>query len=176
MGMHLDFADLLDLAAGRATDDAHARACAACRARLAEARRIVEAGREALRAPAPGKRAMRLAMAAFRRARAEPRGAFRLAFDSFLEALPALRATAASSRFLRFEGEATLELEVREGARGTELRGQVTPPGFAPEVTVTQGGRSRSASLDAQGVFLVRGLRPGGIEMRLGEHRVLVDL
>lgn len=188
--MHRNLADLFELAAGRGASDAHLEECPRCAEALARARRILEAGRIAVGTPAPGRRAMRLAMAAFREARRAQPGRLRLLFDSVAEAAFAVREGAPRSRFLRFgpaesgaagvEAGPTIEVEVTPGPRGLSLRGQVVPPAAAQEAVATAGEGAqavvRRARVDGRGLFHLKGLPRGTVELRLGAVVATLDL
>jgi hypothetical protein len=115
---------------------------------------------------------MARAMRIFREfARARP-SVLRLVLDSLAGAapVPALRARAARTRFLRFEGEVTVEVEVSVARRGLDVRGQVTPRGDAAEVRL-RGRRVRRAAVAADGTFVVRGVSPGPVVLEVGRLR-----
>jgi hypothetical protein len=119
---------------------------------------------------------MKLAKAAFR---GETGPSFlQLVFDSFLKpaTADAIRAGALTSRFLRFSGDVELEIEVREGASGAELRGQLTPADYATEVMVTAGKARRRAKVQADGTFVLRNVPRKTVEIRVGNSRVVTDL
>ncbi|MGQ0615218.1 MAG: hypothetical protein ACT4PV_15905 [Planctomycetaceae bacterium] len=165
---HLDFADLLEEAAGRgsAADSAHLASCARCREQLAGAERLLDAGRRAVASPAPSQRLLARAVRLFREADS-PR--LRLAFDSFLHMAPALRSLAAAPpRFLRFEGAATVELQVSRTTRGFDVRGQVTPADFTKEVAFVAGPTVRRAKVESDGSFLLRRLARGCYRLEAG--------
>jgi hypothetical protein len=176
---HPDFAALLDHVAGREDQEVavHILGCPKCSEAAAKARRLLEAGRRAAAEPKPSRRAMRLAIQAFR-GEAAP-SFLQLVFDSFLRpaTAEAIRAGALSSRFLRFSGDVTMEVEVKEGARGTaEIRGQLTPPDFAKEVTAISGKTRRRAKVLADGTFLLRNVPRRTVELRVGNTRAVTDL
>jgi len=175
MSMHVPFEDLLERAAGRTVrfDAAHLARCPHCRERVDAAHAIVAAGRRALAAPRPGRRAMARAVRAFRDGSAPPVPAFRLVLDTLLRAAPALRSRAsARSRFLRFEGPATLELQVTTEARAVELRGQITPKGFAKEVVLRGGRARRRTRIGADGTFLFRKAPRGVVRVTIGDAAI----
>jgi anti-sigma factor RsiW len=174
---HPDFAALADHLAGRedAAVAAHLKGCAACAQAAAAVARLLAAGRRAASAPLPSRRALRLALKAFRAPKAP--SLLELVFDSFRKpaTAQAIRAGALETRFLRFSGEATVEIEVREGARGTEIRGQVTPKEYAPEVTLVAGKVRRRAKVAPDGTFVLRSVPRGAAEIRLGGARIELE-
>jgi hypothetical protein len=175
MREHASFADLMDHLAGRpdARVAAHLEACPACAEAAAAAARVIAAGRRAATAPAPTKRALKRAGRIFRDARrAEAPGLLELVFDSFLKPVAAVRSGAAAARFLRYEGDVTVEIEVREGVRGRDLRGQLTPKGYAKEVTLVAGRVRRRARVEPDGTFVLRAVPRGEAELRIGPARV----
>ncbi|HEX5137880.1 MAG TPA: hypothetical protein VFY93_12965 [Planctomycetota bacterium] len=178
MREHPEYALLLDHVAGREDPEVavHILGCAECSAAAAQARRLVEAGRRAMAEGKPSRRAMKLAMQAFR---GEPAPSFlQLVFDSFLKpaTAEAIRAGALSSRFLRFSGDVTVELEIREGGRGAEVRGQISPGNFAPEVVAISGKTRRRAKVGEDGTFVLRNLPRKTVEFRIGNTRAVTDL
>jgi len=178
MREHPDQADLLDHLAGRADEAvvAHLAQCAACAAAAQKAARLLEAGRRAAAAPKPSRRAFRIAMQAFR---GEKAPAFlQLVFDSFLKTATAhaIRSGALTSRFLRFTGDVDMEIEVKEGARGAEVRGQLRPANCAGEVTLLAGKTRRRAKVGADGTFVLRNVPRKTVEIRVGTARAVTDL
>jgi len=178
MREHPEFAQLLDHVAGREDQEVavHILGCGACASAAAGARRLLEAGRRAMAEPKPSRRAMKLAMQAFR---GEGAPSFlQLIFDSFLRpaTAEAIRAGALASRFLRFSGEVTVELEIKEGGRGAEVRGQLTPPDYAPEVILVCGKTRRRAKVSADGTFVLKNVPRKTVEIRVGNTRAVTDL
>jgi hypothetical protein len=175
---HPDFAALLDHLAGREDPDVatHLGACAACAKAAKAAGQLLAAGRRAAAEPPPSRRALRLAMKAFRAPKTS--SLLELLFDSFLKpaAAQAIRAGALSSRFLRFGGEVTVELEVREGARGADVRGQLTPKDYAGEVRLESGKVRRRARVAADGTFVLRSVPRKPVEITVGASRIRVEL
>lgn len=178
MREHPDFTTLLDHLAGRADAAivAHLAECPACAAAAQKAARLLEAGRRAVLEPKPSRRALKLAMQAFRGER--PPSFLQLVFDSFLKpaTADAIRAGALTSRFLRFTGDVNMEIEVREGASGADLRGQLTPADFAKEVTLLAGKGRRRAKVAADGTFVLKNVPRKTVEIRVGNARVVTDL
>jgi hypothetical protein len=178
MREHPEYALLLDHVAGREDPDVavHILGCATCSAAAAKARALLEAGRRAMAEPKPSRRAMKLAMQAFR-GEAAP-SFLQLVFDSFMKpaTAEAIRAGALESRFLRFSGDVTLELEVKEGGRGAEIRGQLTPANYAPEVVAISGKTRRRAKVGADGTFALRNVPRKTVEIRVGSTRAVADL
>lgn len=178
MREHPGFGALLDHVAGRedAQIVAHIKGCSACAAAARKAARLLEAGRRAMAEPKPSRRALSLAMKAFRGEQAP--SLLKLVFDSFLKpaTAEALRAQALAARFVKFSGEVTVEMEVREGARGAEVRGQLTPADYAPEVTLVAGKVLRRAKVAADGTFVLRGVPRKAVEFRIGAARIQTEL
>jgi len=173
---HVSFPVLLDHLAGR-EDPAvasHVASCTACAALATAGRRLLAAGRSALAAPRPTRRALRRAQQIFKEAQAKPRGTWlTLVLDSLARPAPALRQKGKGPvRFLRFEGDVTVELSVTPGARGLDVRGQILPADFAAEV-VLDG--KRRASVDAEGTFVLRGVPRRRVELRIGPARFHLD-
>ena len=173
---HVTFLALMDHCSGR-TDpavDAHTGSCARCTAVATEARRIVEAGRRAAAAPRLTRRGLQRALAVFREAQTKRRPSLLgLVFDSLASPAPALRSHApALNRFLRFEGEVAVEIEVSAAARGVDLRGQLTPPDFCAEVVVAAGKVSRRARVAPDGTFVLRAVPRRKIDLTLGTSRI----
>ncbi|MHC4932803.1 MAG: hypothetical protein ACYTGV_11505, partial [Planctomycetota bacterium] len=154
--------------------DGHLETCSSCAARAERAARLLAAGRRALSAPKLSKKAMKRAVRVFRENLAPQQPAtLRLVLDSLLRPAPALRATRASpARFLRYEGAATVELQVTPAARGVEVRGQVTPSGHADEVILRVGRASRRATVAEDGTFLLQRVPRGEVEIRVGPTRI----
>jgi len=134
------------------------------------AERLLAAGRRALASAPPGRRAMARAMRIFREATKPRASLLRLVLDSLLAPAPALRASAATGRFLRFEGAVTVELQLAPAARGIDLRGQLTPAGYAAEVVVA-GKRRRRARVAPDGSFVMRGVPRGTVTLEVGPSR-----
>jgi hypothetical protein len=178
----VSFARLLDHLAGREDpavqkrmDDATVPA-----ETVQAALRLLEAGRRAVAASVPSARLRKRATRVFREARApeaRPGGLLRLVIDNVLRPAPALRTgAAAAARFLRFEGERTVELQATPRERGLELRGQVTPAHGIDTATLRAGGRTRTAPVDESGLFVFRRVRAGRIELDFGVARIVADL
>ena len=178
MREHPEYALLLDHVAGR-EDKAvavHILGCAECQAAARKARRLLDAGRRAAAEPKPSKRAMKLAMQAFR---GETGPSFlQLVFDSFLKpaTADAIRAGALTSRFLRFSGDVNMEIEVKEGARGADIRGQLTPANYAKELVLVAGKTRRRAKVGPDGTFVLKDVPKKTVEIRVGNSRVVTDL
>jgi anti-sigma factor RsiW len=167
----------MDHLAGRkdARVAAHLEACPACAEAAAAAARLLAAGRRAAAAPVPTKRALARAERIFRDARAaRAPSLLELVFDSFLKPVTAaaVRSGAVAARFLRFAGDVTVELEVREGARGRDVRGQLTPRDYAQEVTLRAGKVGRRAKVEPDGTFVLRAVPRGEVEIRIGSVRI----
>ncbi len=178
MGEHPEYAFLLDHVAGREDKEVavHILGCAECQAAAAKARRLIDAGRRAAAEPKPSKRALKIAMQAFR---GEPAPSFlQLIFDSFMKpaTAEAIRSGALTSRFLRFTGNVNVEIEVKEGASGAEIRGLITPANHAPEVVVIAGKTRRRSKVAADGTFVLRNVPKKTVEIRVGSSRVVTDL
>jgi hypothetical protein len=178
MREHPEYGAILDHLAGREDKEValHILGCAECQAAAAKARRLLDAGRRALAEPKPSRRAMKLAMQAFR---GETGPSFlQLVFDSFMKpaTAEAIRSGALTSRYLRFTGDVNMEIEVREGASGAEIRGQLTPANYAPEVVLTAGKARRRAKVAADGTFVLRNVPKKTVEIRVGNSRVVTDL
>ena len=175
---HVAFAALLDHLAGRTAPQvaAHLEACPACAVRAADARRLLAAGRRAAAAPAPSRRALRRARAIFREAHAPPQvSLLRLVLDSLTRPAPALRrAGAKATRFLRYEGAVTVELQLTPTAtrQRIDLHGQLTPADFAGEVVLEAGRVRRTVPVTADGTFVVRGVPKRDVELRIGTARI----
>ena len=173
MTQHPAFAALLDLAAGRGTEPVrgHVAACAHCRRLHENVERLVAAGRRA--------RPVSLSTRARRRVQRIFRDHFRpkvslldLVLDSLWRPAPALRTAAAPARFLRFEGDVQVELEITPSRRGVDLRGQLTPAGYAREVLLTVAGKRRRARVAADGTFLLRGVPRREVQLEIGAARI----
>ncbi len=178
MREHPEFAALLDHLAGRLDEQvvAHLAQCSACAARAQKAARLLEAGRKAVMEPKPSRRALRLAMQAFRGEKAA--SFLQLVFDSFLKpaTAQAIRSGALTARFLRFSGDVNVEIEVREGAGGAEVRGQIAPADYANEVTLLAGKVRRRAKVLADGTFVLRRVPRKAVEIRVGTARIRTEL
>jgi anti-sigma factor RsiW len=178
MQEHPDHGALLDHLAGREDKEVavHLLGCARCQAEAARARRLIDAGRRAAAEPKPSSRAVKLGMQAFRGEKAP--SFLQLVFDSFLKPATAegIRSGALASRFLRFSGEVQVELEVKEGGGGAEVRGQLTPPDYAPEVTVIAGKTRRRAKVAADGTFVLKNVPRKTVEFRVGSVRAVTEL
>jgi anti-sigma factor RsiW len=168
---HLSLPVLLDQLSGRETKAAteHLSACAACRGQAKRARRLLDAGRAALVAPALSARTRRKALALFRREQRPQPGLLRCVLDSLLRPAPALRNMGTAARYLRFEGDVTVELQVTPQRRGVELRGQITPADFTEEIIVTSGKARRRASVKPDGTFVFRSLSRGKVDVQMGD-------
>ncbi|MHC4222745.1 MAG: RNA polymerase sigma factor [Planctomycetota bacterium] len=173
---HADFTLILDSLAGRGQRwvDGHLETCSSCAAQAEKAARLLAAGRRALSAPKLSKKAMKRAMRVFREHLAPQQPvALRLVLDSLLRPAPTLRATKASpTRFLRYEGAATVELQVTPAVRGVEVRGQVTPASHADEVVLRVGRTLRRGRVAKDGTFILRGVPRGEVEIRVGPTRI----
>lgn len=137
------------------------------------ARRLIHAGRSAVAAPQPGRSARRAALRIFRDAHRAPRSSvLRIVLDSLSTPAPALRNEGRGSvRFLRIEGACTVDLQVRRGARGFEVRGQVE----GASVHEVQLGQKR-ANVDEDGLFVMRAIPAGTVTLRIGDAAVEIDL
>lgn len=171
--IHPSLLALFDHAAGRsdASLRAHLASCERCAAPAAGARRVVEIGRRALAGPRPARRHMRAAIRAFRQARENwGNSLLKLVLDSMLRPAPApaLRAGASPPRFLRYEGEVTVELQITSAARGVSLLGCVSPPDRADEVILTAGSTQRRTLVDKTGMFALRRVPRRELELRIG--------
>jgi len=176
-GTHVSFAKLFDHLAGfeRAPVSRHLQDCPVCTARAERVASILAAGRRAFRAPRPTRRNLARALRIFSAHRdASQPSILQLVLDSLLRPAPALRTTAAATptRFLRYEGAATVELQVAPVRGRVELRGQVTPPDFADEARLVAGTRTRRAKVAADGTFLWRAVPRGEVEVRIGTVRI----
>ncbi len=177
-GTHVSFAQMLDHLAGfeRAQVSRHLQDCPACAARAERVASLLAAGRRALRAPRLSHKARKRAARIFREHRpaASQPSVLQLVLDSLLRPAPALRATAAATptRFLRYEGLATVELQVTPVRGRVELRGQVTPADFAVEALLVAGGKTRRGKVAADGTFLWRAVPHGEVEIRIGTVRI----
>ena len=175
-GTHVGFATLFDHLAGfeRAQVSRHLQACPACAARAERVVSILAAGRRALRAPRPSRRNLTRALRIFREHRsASQPSILQLVLDSLLRPAPALRSAAATpTRFLCYEGPATVELQVTPVRGRVELRGQVTPPDFAAEALLVSGTRKRRGKVAADGTFLWRAVPHGQVEIHIGTVRI----
>ncbi|MFQ5843949.1 MAG: hypothetical protein ACE5JG_03075 [Planctomycetota bacterium] len=171
---HPDLPALLDLAAGReGPARAHLASCTRGGELGGGLRRLVAAGRRAAAAPRLSGRARRRALRVFREQVRPAPSLLRLVVDSWLRAAPALRAGArAPARYLRFEGEVQVEIQVTAGARGRDLRGQLTPPDFAPEVVAVAGRTRRRAPVAGDGTFLLRGVPRRTVELQIGRASI----
>lgn len=170
---HPSLAALMDQLSGRESraTATHLSACASCRARADEARRLLLTGRRALSAPALGARGKRRAVALFRREQRPQAGLLRLVLDTLLRPAPALRAAGAAgtaARYLRFEGDMTVELQVTPRNRGVELRGQITPADAASEVIARSAKARRRAPVQRDGTFVFRSLPLRRVDLRFG--------
>jgi anti-sigma factor RsiW len=176
-GTHVSFATMFDHLAGseRASVSRHLQDCPACAARAERIATLLAAGRRALRAPRPSRKNLTRALRIFREHRSASQPSFlRLALDSLLRPAPALRTASAATptRFLRYEGAATVELQVTAVRGRVELRGQVTPPDFADEALLVSGTRERRGKVAADGTFLWRAVPHGEVEIRIGTVRI----
>ncbi len=178
MQEHPEFAALLDHLAGRADEQvvAHLAQCPACAAAAQKAARLLDAGRRAAKEGKPSRRAIRLAMLAFRGEKAP--FLLQLVFDSFRTPATAegIRSGALTSRFLRFSGDVNVEIEVREGAGGADVRGQLLPADYAREVTLLAGKTRRRSKVDADGTFVLRKVPRKAVELRVGIARIQAEL
>jgi hypothetical protein len=176
MSLHADFGALLDHLAGRTDGEVarHLGSCPSCAALAETAGRLLGAGRRALAAPRPSRRAMQRAMRIFREARAPARPSLlELVLDSLLDAAPALRAAAAPApRFLRFHGRVTVEIQATPAAKGVDLRGQLLPADFASEVLLTSGRLRRRAGVAEDGTFLFEGVPRRTVDLAIGDARI----
>lgn len=176
-GTHVSFAMMMDHLAGfeRAQVSRHLRDCPACAARAERVASLLAAGRRALRAPRPSHKNLARAVRIFREHRsASQPSVLQLVLDSLLRPAPALRAaaTAAPTRFLRYEGPATVELQVTPAGGRVELRGQLTPHDFAAEALLLSGTKRRRGKVAADGTFLWRAVPHGEVEIRIGTVRI----
>lgn len=174
-GTHVSFARLFDHLAGfeSAQVSRHLQDCPVCTARSERVASLLAAGRRAYRAPRPSRRNLARALRIFRQHRdASQPSILQLVLDSLLRPAPALRATATPTRFLRYEGPATVELQVTPVRGRAELRGQITPPDFAAEAQLVSGTRKRRARVAADGTFLWRAVPHGEVEIRIGTVRI----
>jgi anti-sigma factor RsiW len=146
----------------------HLSACASCRARADESQRLLGAGRRALSVPALSSRAKKRAVALFRREQRPRPGVLRLVLDTLLRPAPALRAPGTAARYLRFEGDVTVELQVSPQTRGVELRGQITPADAASEVIALSGKARRRARIEKDGTFVFRALPRRKMDLQVG--------
>ena len=172
---HPSFAAILDHLAGHEPRGvaAHLARCGPCAPRAAEAARLLAAGRRAHDAPRPGARLLRRAVGIFRaHRRGESPGLLRLVLDSWLQPAPALRTGTARARFLRFEGEVVVEMQLTVEAGRVEVRGQLTPPDFAAEVVAIARARRKRAKVGGDGTFLLRGLPRTRLDFEIGTTRI----
>ena len=158
------FADILDHLAGR-EDPAVTRFLEIEPEAAEAATRLLRATRQAGRAP--------------RLFRAEMRPAtptvLQLLFDSLATPAPALRDRPRPTlpRFLKYgTGEVSVEMQLERVGRGVELRGQVTPAGYAHAAELELRGRVRSAPIDARGVFRFAALPRGRAGLSIGALRI----
>ena len=135
-----------------------------------KARRLFLAGRRAIAAPQPSKKLMRRAMRVYRDARKQARpSTLRLVLDSLAAPAPALRAgTMKQDRFLRFEGDITVEIAVAARGSTLQIRGQVSPRNAAGFVTIG----AKTVRVRADGTFVIRGVRRGPTEIIVGAARI----
>ena len=176
-----NFASLLDHFAGRGKQlDAAILESDLARA----AQRLVETGRRATTAAKLSKRTKKRALRIFREHHL-PESALgsmlRLVLDSFQGMTPALRrGSAASIRFLKFEGAAVVELQVAPDTRGLEIRGQITAPGRIESTTVairlTAGGRDRLGTVAENGTFVFRNVPRGRVTLQVLDVQFEIDL
>lgn len=180
-----NFGSLLDGLAGRGDavdpaelDSERMRELAMC------AQRLIDAGRRATSVTSMSARARKRALRIFREHH-RPENAMgsilRLVLDSFQGMTPALRrAGGSSTRFLKFEGDIVVELQVAPDSRGVELRGQVTAPGQPEGVSIpvrlTVGNRERVGKVDPDGTFVFRNVARGAVTLHVLGARVEVDL
>lgn len=159
------FPQVLESLCGRAAFPSGADA-----ASLREAERLIDRGR-AVSAQAPVPRAW--VRRAARLIRGKPRP-FALVFDSWFQSQPALRraSTAASPRFLRFEGPVTIDIEIAPGRRGATLLGQLDPVDAVREVGLEAGGRERRAKVGKDGTFRFGSVPPGRATLECGGTRL----
>ncbi len=167
---HPTLAALMDQRSGRKSQATatHLSACAACRARADESQRLLEAGRRALSVPALSSRAKKRAVALFRREQQPQPGLLRLVLDTLLRPAPALRAAGTAVRYLRFDGDVTVELQVAPQKRGVELRGQITPADAASEVIALSAKARRRARVEKDGTFVFRSLPRQKMDLQIG--------
>jgi hypothetical protein len=175
---HAGFAELMDHLAGRESPRlaTHLGKCAECAGRARQAARLLAAGRRAMSAPAMSRKAQSRAMRIFRQSNQRSAGAstLRLVLDSLLRPAPAVRASQApAKRFLRYEGKVGVDLQITREAGRIELRGQMTPAGYAQRVDASVRSKTFQAAVEADGTFVLRGLPPGPAELRLGDARIL---
>jgi len=166
--MDPSFARILDHLAGR--EDAAVARFLAGEPEVAErARRLLDAGRRAMRAPQPSRKALRRAARIFSRRETPRPSVLGLVLDSLLRPAPALRTAATQRvRFLRFEGEAKVELQIAPVHGGVELRGQVTPADFSVEVVVRWDGGQRKGKVDSNGTFHFARLPRRTVDLEIG--------
>ncbi len=98
-----------------------------------------------------------------------PTALLKLVFDSWSGEATALRAVATQDvRFLRYDGEFSVELQVRTDGGSTEIRGQVTPHRAATwGVLVPNGHIEREFRIAEDGTFVVGDLPAQPIELDL---------
>ncbi|MHC4939276.1 MAG: hypothetical protein ACYTHK_09935 [Planctomycetota bacterium] len=154
------FPDLLDALSGRADLPSDADP-----AILRSAEILLERGRAVAAEPSVPRSWIRRAR---RIARARP-ALFALVFDSWLEPRPALRGAATAPRFLRFEGPATVDLEL--GAKRT-LLGQLEPADAAPEVQLEVAGKVRRARVAPDGTFRFARVPSGEATLTIGDWKL----
>lgn len=175
-GRHVTFGEILEHLRGEADEEieVHLRECPECAALRDKAERFLHAGARAIAAPQPSRRALQRAVRIFREAQAPGRSAvLRLVLDSLLRPAPALRTQAATpTRFLRYEGRVTVEIQIAPGARGVELRGQITPADHTPEVVLLAGKTRRKSRVEADGTFVLSGVPKRTVELRIGDARI----
>jgi hypothetical protein len=157
-----DFGDYLDrlARAGEVPDDETAR----------QARRLLEAGRRAVASPAPGRKARTAALRTFRKQSKPVAGLLRLVFDSWAQASLAVRAgSQPTRRFLRFEGDVSVDVQVTPAERGVEVRGQLDPSDSATAILLRSEGRERSANVASDGTFVLRRVSSGTYTLVVGD-------
>lgn len=176
MGSHQPtFADILDHLAGR-EDPAVARLLADDSGAADAPGRLLRATRAAGRAPRLSRSLARRALRIYRDQMRPARPTLlELLFDSLRTPAPALRKSARyeAPRFMKFgTADVGVELQFARIGRGIELRGQITPADYAPEVELELRGRVRRTGVDANGAFRFASLASGSARLTIGPARI----
>ncbi|MHC4957759.1 MAG: hypothetical protein ACYTGN_05235 [Planctomycetota bacterium] len=136
------------------------------------ARRLLEAARRAAEAPELSRRARKAALKAFRAESAPDPGRLCLVFDSWAQAGQPVRTSAQPvRRFLRFEGNVSVDMQVTPAERGVDVRGHVDPANATPAVILRCEGRERSATVSPDGTFVLRRVSNGIYTLLVGRLR-----
>ncbi len=101
----------------------------------------------------------------------------KLVFDSFAANALALRSTSTRDiRFLRYDGEFSVEIQVKPDGRGAELRGQISPcDATSGGILIPQGCIEHEFAVAEDGTFRLSCLNGDAVDIDFGPARI-VDL